>query len=340
MQQFTGKQYLQIDIASNFGLDKSTWAARLSWFDAHEPKLEEMIHEAKEPALYYAGVKAWREVQQGLPTGYMISLDATSSGLQLLACLTGDKQAAQLCNVVPTGSREDAYTLVYDEMCRRIGDSSKISREDTKSAIMCALYGSKAMPKEIFGEGELLRIFYEVITEMAPGAWELNEAWLDMWNPEALSHNWVLPDNFHVKVKVMSQRKETIHFMNEPFDTFYKVNAPEEEGRSLGANTTHSLDGLIVRELTRRCDYDPKMVAQLKEWLRLSSFGSGNKTQDDQLVLTLWDHYKKSGYLSARILPHLNPDNIGHVELHTILDLLNSLPNKPFKVVSIHQWWI
>ena len=79
-QEFTGRQYLAIDIANSFGLDKKLWAERLAWFDQHETQLEDMIQQAKEPALYYAGVKAWRDVCQGKPIGYMISLDATSSG--------------------------------------------------------------------------------------------------------------------------------------------------------------------------------------------------------------------------------------------------------------------
>ena len=33
MMRFTGKQYLQIDIASNYGLDKETWEHRLNWFE-------------------------------------------------------------------------------------------------------------------------------------------------------------------------------------------------------------------------------------------------------------------------------------------------------------------
>ena len=137
MQKFTGKQYLQIDIANNFGLDKKTWDERLDWFEEHKDHLMEMLHQAEEPALYYAAVKAWNDVQEGKPIGYPISLDATSSGLQILAALTCDRAAAELCNVVnqPGDVRADAYTLVYDSMCAQLGESSRIKREDTKRAI-------------------------------------------------------------------------------------------------------------------------------------------------------------------------------------------------------------
>src|SRR4249919_3339607 len=99
-QAFTGKDYLKIDIANNFGLDKEDWDIRLSWFQENEPNLDKMIKQAEEPALFYAGVQAWKRAKQGKPCGYPISLDATSSGIQFLACLTGDRKAAKLCNVV------------------------------------------------------------------------------------------------------------------------------------------------------------------------------------------------------------------------------------------------
>lgn len=79
-QEFTGKQYLQIDIANNFGLDKKDWMDRISWFQENEPQLETLVNQAENPALFYAGVQAWRDTQQGLPSGYPISLDACSSG--------------------------------------------------------------------------------------------------------------------------------------------------------------------------------------------------------------------------------------------------------------------
>lgn len=335
MQKFTGMQYLQIDIASNYGLDKSSWDDRLAWFKAHEHCLMEMLAAAETPALYYAGVKAYEAALAGQPSGYPVSLDATASGMQILAALTGDRKAAELCNVVSTGRREDAYTGVYERMLDTIGEEGKIQRSDVKSAVMTALYGSKAVPKEVFGEGVLLSIFYATMQEVAPAAWELNEAFLDMWNPEALCNSWVLPDNFHVHVKVMNQVKETVHFLNEPFETFRQVNAPTETGRSLGANTIHSIDGMIVREMNRRCNYDMKIVERV--YAALNGEGIEGLDTDDEMVINLWTHYKESGYLSARILDHLFHDNIDLVDASVIRELLQSLPDQPFQIMTIHD---
>lgn len=338
-QEFTGREYLKIDIASNFGLDKEPWNDRLAWFDQHESGLEDMIQQAKEPALYYAGVKAWRQVIQGQPIGYMISLDATSSGLQLLAALTGDRLASQLCNVVDTGNRENAYWGIYQEMLTRIGGVAQVSPEQTKNAVMTALYSSTAVPKRVFGEGALLNTFYETLSDLAPGAWELNEAFLTMWNPDGLSHDWVLPDNFHVHVKVMSPVADTVHFLDVPYEVTYKVNAPTDSGRSLGANTIHSIDGMIVREITRRCDFDPQQVLEVRKALAGERSGHGQRTDrvQDKLVAKLWDHYRASGYLSARILDVIDHDNAGLIDADPVLELIASLPAKPFTIVSIHD---
>ncbi len=100
MQTFTGREYLAIDIANNFGLNKKTWDERLTWFEDHKGNLMDSLNQAEEPALYYAGVCAYEAVERGEPIGYAISLDATSSGLQLLTVLTGDREAAQLCSRV------------------------------------------------------------------------------------------------------------------------------------------------------------------------------------------------------------------------------------------------
>lgn len=343
MQKFTGKQYLQISIANSFGLDKCTWDERLSWFNTNESQLDQLIQQAEDPAMFYAGTQAWNAVQRGEAIGFPISLDATSSGLQILAALTGDRRAAELCNVVDTGKRQDAYTIIFDRMVnyltKTVGAAAgNISREDCKQAIMTSLYGSIAEPKKVFGEGMQLNVFYKTMAHAAPAAWDLNEAFLDIWNPEALSHDWILPDNFHVHVKVMAQVKETVHFMNEPYDVFYKVNAPVEEGRSLGANTIHSLDGMIVREITRRCDFDVDKVLIVTGAIHNPHPGGmGIGRHDDAMVELLWGHYQRTDYLSARILDHLDLSNIGLVDKKVVWELIESLPEKPFKVIAVHD---
>ena len=342
MQLFnTGLEYLKIDIASNFGLDKKTWDQRIEWYDQNESKLDTLIKKADTPALFYAGMEAMKKAKAGEPSGYPISLDATSSGLQILACLTGDRKAAELCNVINTGKRQDAYTVIYHRMLDKIGGQvGVIKRDDTKQAILTSLYGSQAVPKQVFGTGALLSVFDNTMSESAPAAWDLNKAWLALWDPTVWEHSWTLPDNFHVHVKVMGEEVETIHVFETPIDISRYVNMPVEEGRSLGANTTHSIDGYVVREICRRCNYDVDQIKRIRQMIEEIK-GGYEPTHlvgaNFEMVKTLMQLWEKTGMLSARIFDHLDYTNIRHVNLEPIEELLASLPKKPFKVISIHD---
>lgn len=82
MIQFTGKQYLAIDIANSFSKEneRATWEQRLQWFEDNKHQLHLLLRDAYDPAMFYAGMKAWEAAETGLPSGYPISLDATASG--------------------------------------------------------------------------------------------------------------------------------------------------------------------------------------------------------------------------------------------------------------------
>lgn len=346
-QTFTASQYLKIDIANNFGkdeqgrtLDKLTWNERIEWFDRHEHELDSLLNKAENPALFFAGIQAWKAYLNKEPSGYPISLDGCSSGLQILACLIGDRKAASLCNVVDTGKREDAYTLVYEWMLERLGGQVTLDRDPVKKAIMTSLYGSKKVPEDVFGSTEgLLELFFEAMEALAPGAWQLNSAFLGMWNPEALSYHWTLPDNFHTHTKVIGTVKEEVKYDGCTFDITHKENLPQKEGRSLGANITHSIDSYIVRELTRRCDYDKEQIMQVKVALCAPEDAIPDMTDPNtQMVGTLWSHYLKTGLLSARIFDYLTEDSVVAISDRTaVWKLIYSLPKKPFKVMSIHD---
>lgn len=340
-QQFTGREYLKMDVAAHFGLDKEDWDVRLDWFAKHKDVLEGLLKQAEVPAQYFAAVHAWRAVEQGQAIGYPIALDATASGMQILACLTGDRRAAMLCNVVNVGRRVDAYTEVYKYMLMKAGTQGRITRDAVKTGVMTSLYNSEAEPKKVFGTGPLLTKFYETMEEELPAVWELNQYYKAMWDSTRATYEWVLPDNFHVVCKVTDYVNEQVLFLGEHFDVVTKVHGPTAEGRSLSANTTHSIDGMIVREIGRRCNYKPKQVSAVYELLNDPSQWSWvtPNAADEQtdLLLALLDRYEASGYLSARILDCISNRNAHLVPIAPTLALIASLPAKPFEVFSIHD---
>lgn len=59
---------------------------------------------------------------------------------------------------------------------------------------------------------------------------------------------------------------------------------------------------------------------------------------DTQMVSTLWNHYLKTGLLSARIFDYINEDSVSAITDRAVVwKLIYSLPAKPFKVMSIHD---
>ena len=347
-QRFTPMEYLMIDVANNFGHDKLNWDDRIAWFKTNEANLSALQKEAAEPALYFAGVNAYYKAKQGQPINYPISLDATASGAQILATLIGCRKSAALCNVIDNGKRMDLYTAIYEIMLGSLApeegdenpiEGTNITRKDVKQAVMTALYGSTAQPRQVFGEGELLDLFYSVMSEHAAGIWQLNEALLSLWRPSALSHDWVLPDNFHVHVNVMDDQATRIDVLDSSYTVFSKINRPMKKGLSIGANVVHSIDGMIVREMSRRCSYDPEHLIKLIEMIMHSSYERNVKgdRKKDILLKTIWAHYEKSGFLSARVLDLLDEHNMALVDYSVIMKLIKSLPEKPFHVLAIHD---
>lgn len=56
---------------------------------------------------------------------------------------------------------------------------------------------------------------------------------------------------------------------------------------------------------------------------------------DTQMVSILWNHYLKTGLLSARIFDYINEDSVSAITDRAVVwKLIYSLPAKPFKVMS------
>lgn len=252
MRTFTGTEYLKIDIANCFGLDKETWDDRLKWVATNEPNLELLASGAESPILFRKAVRALRAVQKGEPTNHVMGLDATASGLQIMGALSGCYNTAIAVNLVNTGRREDVYGSISDFMNTIPG--VRVTRKRVKKPIMTVFYGSTEQPKSVFGEGPELVAFYQTLREKLTGAYALMGILQSYWQPNAEYHTWKLPDGHTARIPVTQTVEKSLEIDELDHMRFaYRASivAPKAQSRSLAANIVHSIDGWVVRMMVR-----------------------------------------------------------------------------------------
>lgn len=356
MANYTGWQYLLIDAANQFGLDKLLFEERIEWATAILPTLEMMTVHADNKPMFIKAVMAIRKAQAKIPTGHMVGLDACCSGIQIMSALTGCIAGATATGLVNPDVRADAYTHTTSVMNDILGGTLNVSRADAKQSLMTAFYGSKEVPKQVFGEDTPeLNAFYAAANTVAPGAWELLQDLLASWQPYALEHSWKLPDGFDAKVKVMTKidsadsrsRIEVDELNHATFTYEYYVNEGKKEGLSNAANLTHSVDAYVLRAMHRRCNYDVSVVEQALENIQFDlQTSKGNRqpwarTLASSKVAYYCDQYDRSTLADAVILPYLTADQTTYLSTAHLQKLeaicLGMLSYKPFELVTVHD---
>lgn len=343
MQTFTGFEYIKIDIANQFGLDKDLFEDRIEWVDTHMNDLESLVDEAAEPPLYLAAVKALRKAQNKEPTGFMMGLDACSSGLQIMGAIYGCKNTCNATGLVDPNRRADVYTdctAIVNEKLAKAGHSTvEIPRKDVKQSLMTHFYGSTAKPKEIFGVDAddkptpALQAFYEAQAEIAPGAVDVMETFLGSWQPWALAHSWTMPDGFHVNVKVMepmNARVEVDELDGATFTYQWYENQGSEKGLSIAANLTHSIDGMVVREMGRRCNYSFVEMSNALDKLTQALIGKRHENVTDSFMSLVFAEPSKIDEFTAT-------RSTGDIK--RLYDLVSRVldQSRPFPVVCVHD---
>lgn len=353
MQTFTGFEYLLIDAANQFGLDKLTFDKRIQWAMENLDRLEELTEEGeeKERPLYIKAVQAIRKAQRHEPTGHMVGFDAVCSGIQIMSVLTGCVAGATATGLVLPDVRSDAYTQTTDVMNDILGGAIVVPRNDAKKALMTSFYGSRKTPKEIFGEDtEELQAFYRAAQTVAPGPWELLHVLVDSWQPYALSHDWKLPDGYDVHVKVLTEREVRIEVDELDHSTFsykYYENHGEEKGLSNAANVVHSIDAYVLRCMHRRCNYDAAIVDKAHKLITdtllfREEYAVQERpiTPDTRLAYYI-EQYERSQMADVVILPHLAEENVEELStehLEKLLLIITTMQaHKPFPLVTIHD---
>lgn len=351
MQKFNGIKYILIDIANTLGLDKLSWEERInnaliainSITDEKGEYIKEellkLANSADEPAHCLSALMAYKDALKSISSGHLIGLDATASGPQILGIITEDVNACKLTNTINSGKRVDMYKNIYEKVQTRMGNKLSITRDQVKAAIMQRCYGGTATAKKYFED--YVDIFEDVMAEEMPNVWAFNQLALDMWDDSVLEYNWVMPDNFHINMKVMDKVYTDFNYKGQDYTFIHNENQPRKRGLALGANITHSIDGFINREMFSRCMFNP----EIKKLLNLNTNSGKNSNSyynhpKTQKLLDLIDLYHESGYLSARVLDYVDEKTIGFLlnsDLVKVIDLIKSLPEKPFDLLSIHD---
>lgn len=240
---------LKIAVANAEGHDKLTWAERIKAFDScTKPRT----------ILGRKALRAYKKARRGLPINYYMELDATASGLQIMAILTGCRETARYCNLINTGQREDLYTHVVEYMNLHLPTEHHVTREEIKNPVMTHFYNSLAGPAEVLND-EQLKAFYIAVDMMFPGAKDVMDTINAFWNSNVTHHDWTLPDGHRAIVPVTTKHDKRIEVdeLNHFRFTFrHEKVGPSKKSTSLAPNIVHSIDGYIAREMVRRAPCD------------------------------------------------------------------------------------
>jgi len=254
MQHFNGLEMLKIDIANCYGKDKETWNDRLTWFELHEADLGELVHSANDPMLFLKAITAYEDTCNGIPSGHAMFLDATASGLQIMAALSGCKKTARHVNMINTGNREDVYVEVTNLMNDELSELNHVIRSLVKKPVMTHYYNKT---KQDTLNDEQKNAFYHTLEHSFEGAEAVKDTINDFWDSNALEHKWTLPDGHIANVKVtemVNARIEVDELDHVTFTYRFEANQPSRVGTSLVPNIIHSIDAYIVREMVRMAD--------------------------------------------------------------------------------------
>lgn len=332
MQNFTGYEYVMIDIANQYGLDNLLFEERIQWVKDNMANLESLASTANKEPLYVAAVMALRKAQNHEPTGYMIGLDACSSGPQIMGTLIGCMDTCTNTGLIDPNVRANIYTATTKEMNKLLHSSGiqvDVPYKAVKMALMTNFYGSRMKPIELFGEDtEELEAFYDAQYLVAPGAVKVMELLLGAWQPDAYVHTWTLPDGFVARCKVMEAvdvRIEVDELDHATFTHRFYENNPQEKGLSIAANVIHSVDGMVVREINRRCNYDRDALVSAYERIQAA------------LVSRVPTVVNKDKFISMVLVNGCIED----YDYSTLIQLkeviAESLRHKSFPVVCIHD---
>ena len=236
----SGEEWLAFQVATTYGLDKSTMSERLDWVMNNIPLITRVAEDpignigdweaADEPWQFLAACEEYYAVvtkQIRKHTRLFVATDATCSGLQILAGLARDRKTAQLVNVLPSERPQDAYKVVAETAKPYIPPSlhEVWDRKCVKRTVMTIPYNAKPYSNRSYIKDALLEKGLEIekddltitvkavrdaMTEVVPGCLDVMK-WIEDEVSKRIRNGddklvWVTPSGFVVVQRIMKRK--------------------------------------------------------------------------------------------------------------------------------------
>ena len=288
-------EWIKFQVATTFGLDKATIQERLDWVDDNEARIKRVATDpignigdwegVEEPWLFLAACEEYYMCCLTCErhfTRLPIAVDATCSGVQILAGLARDESAARLVNVLPGDKPQDAYQAVADVAMPNIPERLQpyTTRKQTKRTVMTLPYNSKPHSnrkyiREAYVEAGIeptkdeltivVKAVRDAMRQVLPGVMEVME-WIEeqvsiIMRSGATHLEWTTPSGFVVKQKLNKKHIEklklkllgNVSWCSVATGDTDEVNVQKHKNTT-SPNLIHALDASLLCLATLRFD--------------------------------------------------------------------------------------
>jgi len=288
------EQWLAFQVATTYGLDKAPMTERLSWVAENEDLITRIAKDpignlsewegADEPWTFLAACDEYYHCVINCDRHYTnlpIAVDATCSGLQILAGLARDASTAKLVNVLPSDRPQDAYKVIAEQAKPHVPEHIRpyMDRKTTKRTVMTVPYNAKPFSnrgyirealkeKGLDVEKEDLTAVVKAVRDamdvIVPGPMRVMK-WIEQEVSNAIDRGlqeitWVTPSGFVVRQKLMKKDVKRIELQLLGSCKVHVAEGDTDEvdknhhKNATAPNLIHSLDASLLHLSAIRFD--------------------------------------------------------------------------------------
>ena len=353
-----GMEWIKFQLATTYGLDKATMQERLDWIDDYQNRaIVERVwrdpvgniadwENADEPWLFLAACNEWYELhyEHRFHTHLPVAVDATCSGLQILAGLAKDASTARMVNVIGSEKPQDAYATIAAKSMDAIPDRLKPhwDRKVTKRCVMTIPYNAKPFSnrsyiRDAFKEKgvdvdreeltQCVKAVRSAMNEVVPGAMSVMK-WIEQEIARAIRTGaneirWTTPSGFNVKQKLMKYKSTIIRTQLMGRCEVYVAGAEtgvdlNHHKNATAPNLIHSLDASLLHLATTSTNFPIALIhdsvlCRGTDMCKLSSLV--RKT-----YMTLFAEHEPLTDFALAIGAEENPPIIGDLKPEAVID--------------------